>query len=382
MKCEHDSPFVQAITMKTSIKAMKAIAVFDRRESTWLAEKLLDDGTLDCQLVDVEEFLVDIDNFDRRVERLGAPVDIVLLDSALPSAFLTKIVLRMRDKAPGLPILLLPQLPTQRSATTANLNGAQLRPPGEPHDKLSNAVLSAIRYARGRERLQRKLLQAALKDDLTGLHNRRGFRQFAKQHLRLARNMKQQLLLFFADLDGLKQINDEFGHRVGDEALIAAAAIIKKTFRKSDITARLSGDEFVALVMDEPGRRAERIRDRLLINVDKYAGKDPRYSLSLSVGVARIDPNTGASLHTLLAQLMTQADAAMYSQKRQIKSVIKDTGRQPVGKHSTVSAPPPVVNAPHLMKRPVRGDPALSTGGEDAWMPAAVTEMPLPSVPP
>src|SRR5882757_6838438 len=180
---------------------MKAAAVFDRRESAWLAEKLIDDGTLDCQLVDIEEFLVDIEKFDDALQRLGgAALDIVLLDSALPSAFLTKIVLRMRDKAPGMPVLLLPQLHTQLDDAAAT-HSSQINRIGETLAHVTSAaVLNALRYARGRERLQRKLLQAALKDDLTGLHNRRGFRQLAKQHLRLARNMKQDLLLFFADL--------------------------------------------------------------------------------------------------------------------------------------------------------------------------------------
>lgn len=356
--------------------SMKAVAVFDRRESAWLSEKLIDDGTIDCQLVDVEEFLLDIDKFDSALNRTdGAAYDVVLLDSALPSAFLTKMVLRIRDKAPGLPVLLLPQLHTQLQKTAGLADTLQS---SLAQTARAGAVANAIRYARNRERLQRKLLQAALNDDLTGLYNRRGFRQLAKQHLRLARNMKQQLLLFFADLDGLKQINDRFGHRVGDEALKLAANVFKKTFRKSDISARLGGDEFVALVMEEPTRNSEQLRRRLLSNLHKYASKEQRYSLSLSVGVARIDPSTNTPLHTLLADLMTQADTAMYSQKRNVKPAVQ----QNVLHAKADSLPLPRIQATQLTKRPVRGKTAIKAKGTDTWLPTGANERTVGSVPP
>jgi len=354
---------------------MKALAVFDRRESAWLSEKLIDDGTLDCQLADVEDFLLDINKFDSALLREdGSTCDVVLLDSALPSAFLTTMVLRLREKAPALPVLLLPQLHTQLEKNSGLAQTLQNTLNPSP---ASHAVANAIRYARNRERLQRKLLQAALNDDLTGLYNRRGFRQLAKQHLRLARNMKQQLLLFFADLDGLKQINDRFGHRAGDEALVLAAGAFKKTFRKSDISARLGGDEFVALVMEEPNRDSEQLRRRLLNNLHKYASKEQRYSLSLSVGVARIDPSANVPLHTMLAKLMTQADAAMYMQKRLAKTAVNADKVNA----KTDTLPLPQIKTTKLVKRPVVPvrDEAIDRtvadiNGREKWRPSVFAE--------
>ena len=135
----------------------------------------------------------------------------------------------------------------------------------------------------------------------------------AKQHLSLARTLKRHLLLFFADVDGLKQINDRFGHHEGDRTLLRVAASLKKTFRKSDATARLGGDEFIAVVLEEPGRSSESIGKRLQFNLQRLAAEEPRYSLSLSIGAARFDPQAATSLHNL----MVEADEALYMQKRE-----------------------------------------------------------------
>jgi diguanylate cyclase (GGDEF)-like protein len=160
--------------------------------------------------------------------------------------------------------------------------------------------------------LQRALLQMAFRDDLTGLHNRRGFIALATRHLRCACDTRQHMLLFFAVVDGLKSINDRFGHGEGDRALALAAACIRETFRKFDVTARLSGDEFVALITEVPGRSAEAICRRLQSKVADCAGAEGPYKLSLSVGVAHFDPGKPVTLQ----ELMKQADTALYRHKR------------------------------------------------------------------
>jgi len=228
------------------------------------------------------------------------------LDSALPPAFLVKVAIRVRDKAPGVPVLMLPQVNTEGGVTSLAASS------GCSSDATTETITKVIRYARNRQRLQLKLLQLAFKDDLTGLHNRRGFQALAKQHLKLSHSMKGRLLMFFADVDGLKQINDRFGHHEGDRALLRTATSFKNAFRKSDVTARLGGDEFIALMLEEPERNAETIRRRLQLNLARCAVKEPRYRLSLSVGVARLDPQAASSLQDLMAQ----ADNALYAQKR------------------------------------------------------------------
>jgi len=170
------------------------------------------------------------------------------------------------------------------------------------------AVWCAVKQAL----LDRELRYLALTDDLTCLYNRRGFFAAATQQLKLAQRNAQSVLLFFCDVDGLKKINDTYGHREGDLALIMTADALEQTFRGSDIAARLGGDEFVALALEASNQTQEVVLRRLEKNLKKLNASESRYELSLSVGVARFDPQSAISL----GELMTQADEAMYEQKR------------------------------------------------------------------
>jgi diguanylate cyclase (GGDEF)-like protein len=151
-------------------------------------------------------------------------------------------------------------------------------------------------------------------DDLTGLHNRRGFLTFSEQHLKLARRTNQELLLVFLDLDGLKQINDTFGHSEGDRALAKTAKVLKQVFhRELDLIARLGGDEFVVLTMDSLHQSSESIYLRLqkhleIVNTDINGG----YRLSFCIGVTHFDPKSRTSINDLMAE----ADEALYKNKR------------------------------------------------------------------
>jgi len=170
------------------------------------------------------------------------------------------------------------------------------------------AVWCAVRQAL----LDRELRHLALTDELTCLYNRRGFLAAAAQQLKLASRNAQSLLLLFCDLDNLKKINDSYGHREGDLALIRTADALEQAFRDSDILARLGGDEFAVLATEASSQAHEVLLRRLEKNLKKSNANESRYELSLSVGVARFDPKRAISL----GELMAQADEAMYEQKR------------------------------------------------------------------
>jgi diguanylate cyclase (GGDEF)-like protein len=160
--------------------------------------------------------------------------------------------------------------------------------------------------------LDRELRYLALTDDLTCLYNRRGFFAAATQQLKLARRNVQGLSLFFCDVDNLKEINDSYGHGEGDLALIRAADALEKTFRGSDILARLGGDEIAVLALEASSENHQAILRRLEASLKKSDAQESRYDLSLSVGVARFDPKKPVSL----GELMVRADRDMYEQKR------------------------------------------------------------------
>lgn len=159
------------------------------------------------------------------------------------------------------------------------------------------AVWRAVRQAM----LDRELRSLALTDDLTCLYNRRGFFAAATQQLKLALRNAQDLCLLLLDVDKLKKINDSYGRREGDLALIHAADALEQAFRGSDILARLGGDEFVVLAFWAPGRGADAVLQRLRKSLKKVTASESRYELSLSVGLARFDPRQPVSLGELIA---------------------------------------------------------------------------------
>lgn len=166
------------------------------------------------------------------------------------------------------------------------------------------------------ERRARELALQSLTivDDLTGLYNRRGFLTLAERHLKLANRKKVGLFLLFADLDGLKQINDTFGHLEGDRALVAAAQILRRSFRSADIIARLGGDEFTVFPLEAADWSADLLLGRLDEQVRAYneTHSDRGYALTLSVGVARFEPGSAQTID----QLLDRADQELYEQRR------------------------------------------------------------------
>jgi diguanylate cyclase (GGDEF)-like protein len=167
-----------------------------------------------------------------------------------------------------------------------------------------------------RKRLEDEILTLSITDQLTGLHNRRGFLSLAEQQLKLSARNKRDVLLFFADLDGLKWINDTLGHEEGDKALLEAATVFKETFRTSDIVARLGGDEYAALAVDITEANSEILTARLQSLINARNNLENRgYRLSISVGCAFYDPEHPCSLD----ELMASADKLMYEQKQNKK---------------------------------------------------------------
>jgi diguanylate cyclase (GGDEF)-like protein len=179
------------------------------------------------------------------------------------------------------------------------------------------AVWGAVKQAL----LDRELRYLALTDDLTCLYNRRGFFAAAAQQLKLAQRNGQSLLLLFCDVDNLKKINDAYGHREGDLALIRTADALEQSLRGSDILSRLGGDEFVALALETSNQTNEVILRRLEKNLKKSNASESRYDLSLCVGAARFDPKHPITL----GELMVLADKAMYEKKRSTRNPLEGT---------------------------------------------------------
>ena len=159
-----------------------------------------------------------------------------------------------------------------------------------------------------------ELRNLSLTDELTGLYNRRGLLMLAEQQLKTAQRTHSKTVVLVGDLDGLKVINDTWGHEAGSEALVATAAVLRATFRESDLLARWGGDEFVVVATGSDRADIAALRERLDAQLAAYntTGNSP-YPLAMSVGVVVNDPAAPCALATLLAR----ADALMYEHKRQ-----------------------------------------------------------------
>ncbi len=156
----------------------------------------------------------------------------------------------------------------------------------------------------------------ATTDELTSLSNRRGFSALCQQTLELCKRIDRQVALLFFDLDGFKQINDNFGHAVGDQALMDFSDILKKTFRQSDVVGRIGGDEFVVLITDTDTSDTDYLLNRFKANIDNINTSSGRnYSLAYSVGTIQFDSNR----HNSLCDLISDADTLMYEKKSQNK---------------------------------------------------------------
>ena len=167
-----------------------------------------------------------------------------------------------------------------------------------------------------RKRAEAALQSLSLVDELTGLYNRRGFMAVTEQHLAAIHRNDKLPVILYADLDGLKKINDTLGHHEGDHAIIKAAEILKETFRTSDIIARLGGDEFVVLAAIGKEESAESLTSRLQERFSAHNLQPNRpYDLSISVGVVHFDGESS------IQEVTARADRIMYEDKRRKKAI-------------------------------------------------------------
>ena len=240
--------------------------------------------------------------------------DACLLDLGLPDAQGLEAVQSIHTESSNLPIVVLTVRNDETLALQALHKGAQDYLVKGKID--CNMLWRSLRYAMVRQRVQLELLNLSMLDDLTGLYNRRGFLTLAEHHVLLAYRTGKPFLVAFVDLDGLKQINDTFGHQEGNRALMEAAEVLRDSFRHSDILARLGGDEFAAVMLEAGEASIEVVMRRVEQKLDSCNAMLSRhYDLSLSIGIV---PGHTDRLSDI-EELLSEADALMYRNKQNKK---------------------------------------------------------------
>jgi diguanylate cyclase (GGDEF)-like protein len=235
--------------------------------------------------------------------------DALITDIVMPEMDGITLTEELSKHYQNLPVMVMTGYTEEYSAETAIASGAR---------EFINKPFSISEFLIRFDKMMRDhkgeeaLLALSLIDELTGLYNRRRFFVLTDQYLKLSVRTKKRLLLLFIDMDNLKWINDHQGHNEGDQALIDLANILKKTFRESDIIARIGGDEFVVL-SESTDENGEIVLTRLYENIKDHNAKGSRcYTLSISVGTTQFDPKYPISID----ELLSKADALMYAQKR------------------------------------------------------------------
>ncbi|MBK8014285.1 MAG: diguanylate cyclase response regulator [Deltaproteobacteria bacterium] len=252
-------------------------------------------------------------------------VDLVLLDLSLTDAYGLEAIDAFRAMAPNMPFIALS--PDEGvAADEAIQHGAQ--------DCLLKATMTpqllgrSMQYAMERHAMLEELRALSLRDELTGLHNRRGFFVLGEQQVRVLKRARRSALLFFGDIDGLKAANDSFGHQVGDQMIVDAAEVLSRCFRDSDIVARLGGDEFAVLAIDVDEDDGAHLLERLQRTMEQRNRVKPHLPLlSMSMGVHPVPVDSQGSL----ADLVSEADAEMYAEKNRRRTTSTLPHRVSVG---------------------------------------------------
>jgi two-component system, cell cycle response regulator len=237
--------------------------------------------------------------------------DIIITDLYLPDSKGLETFLEVQKRADSVPIIIVGGSAEEELVREAIKLGAQDYLPKS--DLNINLLSRIIHHAIERHRLHESLKALSFTDELTGVYNRRGFITLLEQQIALARRMRKGFYLFLIDLDYLKQINDTYGHLVGDRALIDMAKCLRSSFRRHDIIGRIGGDEFAIVAInasyDSGNYLKKHMHDKVLAYNDLI--HEP-YQLSFSIGKAYYDGMRDTSLD----ELIQEADSELYHDKR------------------------------------------------------------------
>ena len=186
----------------------------------------------------------------------------------------------------------------------------------------SSVIAASYNYTKAlleRQKLTRnnnELMHISHTDEMTGLLNRRGFMQHGQQSILMSLDMNQTGFVVFGDMDGLKRINDTWGHESGDRAIKAEAKILQKTFRSTDVIGRIGGDEFGIITVGMDKKSFTRIKARLRKFCKEYneTSGEP-FKLSISLGAVEFSHENDN-----LMVLLNEADSLLYVEKRRKKA--------------------------------------------------------------
>ncbi len=270
--------------------------------------------------------------------------DVALVDQQLPGVSGQELIGTLREALPELPLVMLTGHGDERLAVEVMKAGAYdyLR----KHDLDANTLARVLRNVLERARLENevrtvnaRLREWAIRDGLTGLYNHRHFQELLRTEMARARRYGQPLGCLMLDIDHFKQVNDTYGHPLGDEVLKRLAATLTDVAREVDIIARYGGEEFVVILpnTDREGacRLAERIREAVAARTVEFEGEPVRTTVSIGVATHH-DPGVSDE-----RELIKRADNALYHAKRNGRDQVCVSGGESLEGFDTPGTPTP-----------------------------------------
>jgi len=183
----------------------------------------------------------------------------------------------------------------------------------EDDTRLLELLLGHTAAAIKRIRLQNELKEQAIHDPLTGLHNRYYLDRILAQEVKRSKRYGHCIGFLMIDVNRFKEINDRYGHQMGDEVLQEVAVLLREAVREADIVVRYGGDEFLIVLLETDGESdvvKRRIAEKIAFH-NKKKGR-PDFPVTLSIGSAYWDPKEAKSVD----QILNEADRRMYGEKK------------------------------------------------------------------
>ncbi len=245
-------------------------------------------------------------------------MDLIFLDYVLPSGNGLDFMSRLQEKEIDTPVIFITAEGDEMLASQAINCGAYDYLPKaniseQALQRVINNAMEKFRLKKEVEMTLEKMAEMSTRDELTGLYNRRYFKEVFERETASSQRYSTELVLCMMDLDQFKRVNDTYGHPAGDKVLKEVAFLLKKTVRKSDIACRYGGEEFAVILPNTDIEHArvfcERYRREVENHIIKY--NDVKLSVTLSIGVARFLKDS----KNMADDLLKNADQALYLAK-------------------------------------------------------------------
>ncbi len=261
-------------------------------------------------------------NWTEAVRRFGDHVDLVFMDAVMPDVDGFKLTRVLRERSRSYtPILFLTALGDADAKERGMLAGADdflSKPPDPVELRVRMAAMLRIRRLTQELEGERQNYQRlAHVDELTGVSNRRSYDERVATELALARRSGRPLSLLLIDIDHFKQINDSFGHQVGDEVLAFTGALLRDVVRRHDWAFRLGGEEFAVLARDTDTTEATLLAERIRAAFEERSDQTSAGRRTCCLGVA-----TGGADGEAPEQLFALADARLYAAKQRGRNCV------------------------------------------------------------